>query len=101
MVRYYSLFFLVGVYKEDSLIGTMKSFHFQGSIQDCPTLTILFNCPVFTLDYCTMKDCRLEEKDCSFKSRLSFPNKNSKIGFTSSAKKEEIIFMTYSACFVN
>ena len=48
-----------------------------------------------------MKDCRLEEKDYYFRNRLTSSNKNNKIGFTSSKKNEEIIFMTQSVCFVN
>ena len=35
----------------------------------------------------TMKDRRLEEKFCYFKNRLTYPNKNSKIGLSLLKKK--------------
>ena len=62
----------------------MTNFHFQGSIQACV---------VFTLDDYTIEDCRLEEKYCYFKNRLTCPNKNNKISFTSSEKKVKELFL--------
>ena len=62
---------------------------FKVEFKSVPFLPLYFNCPVFTLDDYTTEDCQLEEKDCYFENRLIFPNKDTKIGFTSSEKMKK------------